>query len=305
VIDTITAQTVGAHVARLTEHGPRHRTDPTAVARTWDYLGEVLTGLGCRVSVERWGDRRHQWNLLAEPAGSPSGPVLDVGAHWDSVRASPGADDNASGVAAVLEVARIACAGDPPPHRLRLCLFGGEEGDEGEPADAFGGGDVWAAGSRAHVRAVVDSGEAVRGAIVLEMIGYRDRRPGSQRIPPELLALAPDLARHDRGDFVAAVADPGAGPWLAALVAAAPAVAADVPVLPLTLPPGVDSRAMHSDHLSYWSAGLPAVMLTDTAEFRTPHYHRASDTLDTLDLDFAASVTRLVAHVATAVTVAG
>jgi Peptidase family M28 len=291
MIGEVSGETLAGHVRQLVACGPRHRSNLAAVRATREYLAGTLEQWGFRVRAERWGDQEHQWNVLAEVAGADPAAVLDVGAHWDSVRDSPGADDNASGVAAVLEAARVLRAAAPLALPVRFCLFGGEEGDEHDARDAPGGGDLWAAGSRAHVSAG-GAVPAIAGAFVLEMIGCRRRETGSQRLPADVLALAPDLARYDRGDFIAAVGNPPAGRLLSALQLAGQQRTPLLQVLTLAVPGGASPNAMRSDHSSYWAAGHPAVMITDTAEFRNEHYHRPSDTLESLDLDFAADVTQ-------------
>jgi len=285
-----TASRLGRHVRELTRHGPRHHDHPIAVAATLGYLTGCLSGSGYEVVREVYGPGPADVNLLATRAGTGGGPLLEVGAHWDTVPTSPGADDNGSAVAALLELARVTAAGPPPARGVRFCVFGGEDGDTAATA---------CVGSRAHVASLDPAvgdipGGRVEGAIVLEMVGYRDVRPGSQQLPADLAAAVPPPV-PDRGDFVAVLADPAAGPYLAALVTAGGQVEPALPLLALTVPPSPTGTVARSDHSSYWAAGLPAVMVTDTAEFRNPHYHRATDVLDTLDLDFAAQVTRVVA----------
>lgn len=268
--EPVTAAGIGRHITQLTAAGPRHpRRGSAAVAASLRYLTERFTGCGYRVSVERFGPELYDVNLLAEPAGAAGPVALEVGAHWDTVDGSPGADDNASGLAGVLEVARVLGGSG----RVRLCAFGGEE-------DGL-------RGSMAHVERLAGA----VGAIVLEMIGYRARGPGSQRVPADLAALV-DPPPH--GDFIAVVADEASVGYAEAFVAGAQAVAPDLGVYPVAAPAVILPTLARSDHLPYWSSGRRALLVTDTAEFRNPHYHLASDTIDTLDLEFAAEVTRAV-----------
>ena len=264
----IEAAALRQHVERLTAHGPRHGTNGPAVAAALAYVTETLASYGYEVTREAYGTGAHEVNLLASVTGA--GPALEVGAHWDSVERSPGADDNASGVAGLLEVARVF-AGERPARTVRFCFFGGEE--------------TGLAGSRAHVAGLVD---AVEGAIVFEMIGYRDPDPGSQRFPAGI-----DLpAEFSRGDFIAAVGNGASVRYAAALSLAGQEHG--LPVLPIDLPAD-DANAGRSDHYPYWLSGRLGIMVTDTAEFRNPNYHRPTDTPDTLDFEFAAQVTRTVA----------
>lgn len=267
---------IGRHVAALTERGPRHVECHHAVAAALRYITDQLDAAGYDVVVERYGSDLSDVNLLAMLSGAPTGTVLEVAAHWDTEADTPGADDNASGVAGLLEVARVLSTLEGLNRTVRFCFFGGEE-DPGPYA-----------GSRAHVARLTD---VVDGAIVLEMIGYRDARPGSQRVPAVPLRDAPP----DRGDFIALVGDERAGGYLAALQHSAWAYAPDLPVVAIAGPVERLQAASRSDHVPYWHSGRRGLMVTDTADYRNPHYHRPSDTLDTLDLEFAAQVSRMVA----------
>jgi Zn-dependent M28 family amino/carboxypeptidase len=219
-------------------------------------------------------------NLIVElPGTEVDEPWLEVGAHWDSVADSPGADDNASGVAGLLEVARVLASQGRPRRGVRLCLFGGEEGQRGH----FG-----FEGSIAHVSAL-DS--PVSGAIVLEMIGYRSPEPGSQRVPEQLVGL---MDVPDAGDFIAVVGDERSADYVARIEMAARRHVPDLAVFAVVLPEVALPLVSRSDHVPYWHAGLKGVLVTDTSEYRTPHYHHPGDVLATLDLDFAAQVTTMV-----------
>ncbi|WJK41011.1 M28 family peptidase [Solwaraspora sp. WMMA2056] len=278
----ISAAALRTHISELTRRGPRHHTNPAATGPVLDYLTGRLSDSGHRVVVERYGDAPHQVNLIADAGRPADGPIVEVCAHWDTVAGSPGADDNASGVAGLLEVARVLAA-DPPARRPRFCLFGGEEDD------------VPFTGSRAHVARLGSDGVPVAGAVVLEMIGYRDATVGSQRIPAGLGDMLGDVDGLDRGDFVAVVGSIESSQWLAAFQAAGWVQEPSLPVVPLPVPRRQGGDVARSDHVPYWDAGLLAVMVSDTADFRNPHYHRPTDTLDTLDLGFAAAVATAVA----------
>lgn len=276
------------HLLQLTAHGPRHPSNPAGVSEALGYLRGCLSSYGYDVEVERYGRGSHEVNLLAALPGE--WPTLEIGAHWDTVAGSPGADDDASGVAGVLELARHFAA-DPPLRTIRFCLFGGEEdGMRGSQAHVSGLGS-----------AVPGRDRAVDGIIVLEMIGYRDTRPGAQKLPPGAVEAGIDPARFERGDFIAAVGDKRAGDTLIAIWSAGKEHG--LPVLPVSLPPGHHAHGARSDHHPYWLSGRMGIMITDTAEFRNPHYHQPSDTLETLDLDFAAQATRTVATAVRALTV--
>jgi Zn-dependent M28 family amino/carboxypeptidase len=139
-------------------------------------------------------------------------------------------------------------------------------------------------GSRAHCR---DVAGPVAGMLSLEMLGYADGRPGSQRLPAHLAGLYPDT-----GDFIGVVGN-HASRGLVRAVADAMKGAEGLKVEALAVP-GVGEalpESRLSDHASFWDAGHPALMVTDTSFFRNPHYHRATDTPDTLDYAFLARVT--------------
>ena len=213
-------------------------------------------------------------NLLTRPLPErPDLPLLLVAAHYDSAPGTPGADDNASAVAALLELAawaRPLLDGAGPRARLQLAAYDQEE-------DGL-------AGSRAH------SGEVagpLLGMLSLEMLGYADARPGSQRLPPHLTGLYPDTA-----DFIGVVGSQ-ASRGLVQAVAGAMKGAEGLKVEALAVPGNGEQlpESRQSDHASFWDRGLPALMVTDTSFFRNPHYHRPSDTPDTLDYAFLARVT--------------
>jgi Zn-dependent M28 family amino/carboxypeptidase len=214
-------------------------------------------------------------NLLTAPVPDrPRLPLVIVGAHYDSRPETPGADDNASAVAALLELAswlgpRLAGA-DGWSARLQLAAYDQEE-------DGL-------LGSRHHCLQTVGPARAM---IALEMLGYTDPRPGGQRLPPQLAGMYPDV-----GDFIGVVGNQ-ASAGLVETVARAFRQVAGLPVATLAVPGNgevlPDSR--RSDHAAFWDHGWPALMVTDTSFFRNPHYHEPTDTPETLDYRFLARVT--------------
>jgi Zn-dependent M28 family amino/carboxypeptidase len=217
-------------------------------------------------------------NLLTRPLPARDDlPLVIVGAHYDSVAGSAGADDNASAVAALLELARwigprLKSAG-PFHARLLLAAYDLEE---------YG-----LVGSFLHSRAVEEADLTLRGMISLEMLGYTDHRPGSQRLPPHLVSLYPTTA-----NFIGVVGNEASRDLLRVVTEGMKSID-DLPVEFLAVPG--DGRVLAetrlSDHASFWDRGLPALMVTDTSFFRNPNYHRGSDTPDTLDYPFLARVT--------------
>jgi Zn-dependent M28 family amino/carboxypeptidase len=203
---------------------------------------------------------------------SPQASYVVAGAHYDTVPGSPGADDNASGVAALIELARLL-ANDGLP--LRFVAFANEE------PPYFLGPDM---GSWSWARRARERGETVRAMLSLEMLGYYSDAPGSQRYPPPLGLFYPD-----RGDFIAFVGDLGArrlvhraiGSFRKNVQFPSEGVAAP------SFIPGVS----WSDHWSFRDHGFPAIMVTDTAFYRYAHYHLPSDTAEKLDYERLARVT--------------
>lgn len=210
-------------------------------------------------------------NLVVD-VGPPGESPLIVGAHYDTVPGTEGADDNGSAVCVLLALAR-RLARRPPPVPVRLVAFTLEE------APAFASPDQ---GSRVFVRGMERAGERTRGAIVLEMVGYT--APDQAYPGPLRLAGYPS-----RGDFIGIVGNRRSRRLLrdtAQGFRRNPAL----PVETLTVPfDGTILPAVRlSDHASFWDARWPAVMVTDTAFFRNPYYHRPGDRIETLDFDFMA-----------------
>ena len=205
--------------------------------------------------------------------GSRASEIVIVGAHYDSVAGAPGANDNGSGVAAMLELARLAF-GSRPARTVRFVAFVNEE-------PPFHHSD--AMGSRHYARRSKERGENIVAMLSLETIGYYSDRPGSQHYPFPLGFFYPST-----GNFVAFVSNLSSRALLHEAVAGfrrhaqfpSQAVAAPAFI------PGVD----WSDHWSFWQEGWPALMVTDTAPYRYPHYHTARDTPDKVDYERLARV---------------
>lgn len=219
-------------------------------------------------------------NVIAQrPGTNPKAGKIIVAAHFDTVSGSPGADDNATGVATVLEVARLL-AQRQTARTLQLVFFDQEE--------------RMALGSYAFTDKAVNLAN-LQAAIVVEMVGYTCQDPGCQRQPQGLPITPPS----DRGDFLAVVGDAEHLPLLKVFEQAAQ------PQLPALLPLAVPLRGvltpdlLRSDHAPFWYQGIGAVMVTDTADFRNPHYHQASDLPTTLDPDFFQGAAQLIVNATT------
>jgi hypothetical protein len=218
-----------------------------------------------------------EFTLGEIPAGMAS---IVVGAHYDTADGSPGANDNASGVAAVLELARLL-RDRKLAVPIRFVAFANEE------PPYFAGPGM---GSARYVRGLDDPVRDIRFMISMETIGYYSDEPGSQGYPPGVGLFYPDA-----GNFVAFIANRASGDLLTDLIERFRAVAT-LPSEGASLPELIEGIDF-SDQRSFWAAGVPALMITDTAVFRDPHYHRGSDTAERLDYE---KMTRLVDALATA-----
>lgn len=257
--------------------GARHMDAPGTLETAASYIERELTAVaGEPVIRHRFPvGTQHAENLLIERRGSRRPDrVVVVGAHYDTVPESPGADDNASAVAMLIEVARLL-AGRRPGYTLRLIAFANEEA----PHHNFGtmGSDHYAQ------QCLEEPDTRVVAMLSLEMVGYYRTEPGSQAIPPAL----PGFLRHvfpKRGDFLAAVANPRSAPLLLRFWRGFRRSRPRFPLFPIALPERIRDIT-RSDHRAFWERGFPALMITDTSYLRNPHYHEPSDTPDTLDYD--------------------
>jgi Zn-dependent M28 family amino/carboxypeptidase len=265
------------HVGVLaTDIGPRSPFHGDGLQRAERYIRETLEDAGLDVTEQPYkyyGQRAA--NLVARPPGAArSSTYYVVGAHYDTVPSSPGADDNASAVAVMLELARrLSENGSSAP--IRLVAFTLEE----PPANMTG-----QQGSRVFVEECKRSGDRVAAAIVLEMVGYTS--------PHQDYPMVLRWAGYPRqGNFIGIV-----GNWGSRRIANAVLKGfrrnKDLPVESLLVPFNghILPETRLSDHASFWDAGLPALMVTDTAFFRNPNYHLPSDTPDTLDFEFMAQL---------------
>ena len=231
--------------------------------------------------LEHKGEPFHNVEAVLGSVGSRPESIV-VGAHYDSVEGSPGANDNASGVAALLELSRLL-RGRSLPLAVRFVAFVNEEPPYFNTGEGMG--------SVEYVRELERRSERVRAMLSLETVGLYSNEPGSQRYPPLVGSFYPE-----RGNFIAFVGDLGAVSLVQQAVASFRRVAT-LPSEGAALPSFVPGISW-SDHRSFSAAGIPALMVTDTAPFRDPHYHLVSDTPDRLDYD---SMARLVVGLAAVV----
>jgi len=235
------------------------------------YINEQFKQYG-KVSYHEFkiGEQTHKNIILNLPGRQKKAAPIIIGAHYDAVPGCPGADDNATGVAVMLELAREFAA-NPPKYPVQLIGFDLEE---------YG-----LLGSVAYAAELKQNKQPVRLMLSLEMLGYCDNSPNSQSYPPGLKNLYPNI-----GNFIALI---GNLPTLPDLIhlgnnfrkMGTPCEWLPTPNRGLLIP-----QTRLSDHAPFWDNGYRAIMVTDTAFMRNPHYHQSTDTIDTLDLDFLTSV---------------
>ena len=241
------------------------------LAAVENFIDKELANHGLAVESDYFSYRGKTFRNIVGRAGAQRGPLIIVGAHFDSVPGTPGADDNASGVAVLLEAARLLSRA-----RLRspvlFCAFNLEE--------------LNMIGSTHFAQKLKAAGAKLAGMVSLEMVGYTDSGPGSQKYPAGLKWFYPN-----RGDFIGIIGNWDSSrllgsfsrrmrqvPGLMVETLSVPGKGAFIPAVRL------------SDHSPFWDAGYPALMITDTAFYRNPHYHGPTDALETLNLDFMAKV---------------
>jgi len=246
-------------------------TTPEPLEQAAGYIAHQFQSMGLAVSREEVpfeGITSH--NIFGLKEGTdPSAGTFILGAHYDSVQSSPGADDNASAVAALLEVARCL-EGVPVKGPILFTAFTLEE---------YG-----FIGSHQMAARIKESGQHISGMVSLEMLGYRTRERGSQMYPP----YVPADQHPDTGDFIAVLGNEPSQILTLSLAETLKKTTPELGVEKLVLPGRADqfTEVRLSDHCPFWEHDFKAAMLTDTAFFRNPHYHQATDTLETLDIDF-------------------
>lgn len=278
-------QRLRTHVDRLAGLiGPRHVGRPGALDAAAALIEREFTAMDNTVERYTYPVRGIDGvNLIVERRGNERPEeIVILGAHYDTVEETPGADDNASAVAVLIETARLL-RGRSFRRTLRFAAFTCEEPPHFY-TDTMGSG-VYARGCHAR-------GERIVGMLCLEMVGYFTSEPGSQRLPPEIpRLLRPAFPR--RGDFLAAVGNLRS--WrLCWRFRRGFKRATRLPLFSICLPESVHSIRL-SDNSSFWDFGYPALMLTDTSFLRNPHYHSRSDTPETLDYERMAQVAAGVA----------
>ncbi len=281
--EQVVGEAIASHIGMLAGTiGERNYWRYEALQAAADYIERQFLEMGYEVRPQTYEiDGRPFRNLEVElPGRARPDEIVVVGAHYDSVRGSPGANDNASGVAALLELARLLRS-KTLDRSLRLVAFVNEE-------PPFYRSELM--GSQAYVRDIQAKGERIAAMLSLETIGFYSEAPGSQRYPFPINFFYPD-----RGDFIAFVANLGSGRLVRKVVSDFRRHT-DFPSEGIAAPgmiPGVD----WSDQWAFWAAGYPAVMVTDTALYRYPYYHSAADRPERVDYGRTARVVAGLARV--------
>ena len=274
-LDKELRQDVTALAVTIGERNLRNR--PEELGRAARYLQTELTAAGyvVRRQVVETPDGSC-CNLEAETLGTERpGEIVVVGAHYDTARGAPGANDNTSGVAAVLALAR-RFAHRKTARTVRFVAFTNEEPPYFRTSRM---------GSSVYARRCRQRNEDLKAVIILETIGYYDDRPGSQHYPPPLSLLYPS-----RGNFIGMIGNFASRDLVRRSVATfrrSEPFPCEGAALPESVP-GVDL----SDQRSFWREGYPGLMVTDTAMNRYPFYHTLQDTIDKVDFDRTARVVR-------------
>ncbi|MDX1764308.1 MAG: M20/M25/M40 family metallo-hydrolase [bacterium] len=265
------------HVVKLARQiGERNFIRYEALNEAAAYIEAQLAEYGYRPESQTYTlEGREYRNIIAtRPGSGNSAETVVVGAHYDTVTGTPGADDNASGVAGLLELARLFAA-KTENKTIRFVAFTNEEPPFFRTRRM---------GSRVFAQAAREQGVEISAMICLEMIGFYSEEKGSQGYPlPFMRAIYPSTA-----DFIAVVGNLGSRPLVKRVergLKRRQEIGVES-IATFSWVPGVD----FSDHYSFYKEGYRAVMITDTAFYRNPHYHMGTDTADTLDYDAMAQV---------------
>ncbi len=274
-------QKLYSHVEFLTGlNPPRNYHHLDSLHRAADYIARELSDYGCRTCEQAFEAQGNTYRNIIGNLGPKTGERIIVGAHYDVAGYQPGADDNASAVAGLLETARLLSAHRGLNKRIELVAFCLEE------PPFFGTSKM---GSAVHANSLKEEGARVELMICFEMIGYFTDMPGSQSYPE----LMDGASYPNKGNFIA-VAGIGRYSHLNERLCWLMNKYSQIEVLEATFatPHGLVGL---SDHSSYWRNDYPAVMITDTSFLRNPHYHQVTDTIDTLDFSRMAEVVNGVA----------
>jgi Zn-dependent M28 family amino/carboxypeptidase len=289
----ISVEILRDHISSL--QGIRHpQVAPVALEKAAVYIETSLQNWGYGMKHHYFLDNGKEYrNLIATRPGTVENlPKLLIVAHYDTVANSPGADDNASGVALLLECARVL-AGAGLQRTVEFIAVNLEENERKTVTKGRG-----LRGSRALAQHAREQEWDLAGVVVLESVAYAG--PNVAQSAPTGLPIEVPIV----GDFIAVIGNQASMALVQAFLQAAERSQPELPKMPLIVPGNgelfPDTR--RSDHAPFWDEGYPAIMLTDTTNFRNPHYHQPSDTVETLNLGFAAmvgkAVTKLILNLA-------
>lgn len=275
--DTELVKRLKHHVRKLaSEIGDRSVFEYQKLKETEKYITKELSSYGYDVKYQGYKvSSKTAKNIIATKAGTKKrkGMVV-VGAHYDTCF-SPGADDNASAVAGLLELARFVSE-EPTKHNVKFIAFVNEEPPFFKTEQM---------GSRVYTKEAKRKKEEIKAAIVLEMIGYYSNQPLSQRYPPFLGPFYPD-----KGNFIGVIGNLPSR-WLVKEIVLNFKKGSSFPIESLVAP-SIVSGVDFSDNWSFWEEDYPAVMVTDTAFYRNSNYHTKEDTCETLDYESMAEVVK-------------
>ena len=258
------------HVWFLSEEiGERHYLKMASLNKAADYIEEQFKAAVYIPLSQIFGEKQYRNIVVDLYGGQRRDEIIVVGAHYDSVWMTPGADDNASAVAALLEIAR-ALKNKKLSRTIRFIAFANEE-------LPFYGTDEM--GSRQAAKRSYDRNEHIVGMFSLEMLGYYSDEPDSQRYPRPLSYFYPDKA-----NFIAFVSNLVSRGWLAESILAF-RQRAEFPSEGLAVPEWLVPDIRRSDNAAFWEYGYPAIMITDTSNYRNRNYHNVGDVYHTLDYD--------------------
>jgi Zn-dependent M28 family amino/carboxypeptidase len=273
------------HVDHLSETiGSRSFSEPSKITDARDYILSTLQTYGLNPELQDFTVNSTTFSNIIITIDGQRFPdeIIVIGAHYDTVLGTPGADDNASAVAMLLETARIM-AGSTPDRTLKLVFFVLEE------PPVFGTKNM---GSRIFARQAREKNMDIQAMISLEMVGYFSEKKGQQGFPLPLMSLFYSTTPN----FIAVVGN-FKSKALVDQVKKGLKTGCSVPVETLAAPSIVPGVGL-SDHASFWKEGYPAIMITDSAFYRNPNYHQPSDTKDTLNYVIMAELLKGLIHVA-------
>ena len=246
---------------------PRNWQHPDNLDKCAAYISQHFSGAGAEVEVQEFGAQGKRYRNVIGRFGKGKGPKIIFGAHYDACGEMPGADDNASGVASLIELAYLLGQGIQD-REIELVAYALEE-------PPFFRSQFM--GSAVHAKSISGQKANIKGVIVLEMLGCFNDDWGSQSYPSPLLYLM----YPSRGNFITVVGTWEQGNWVKQIKSGMNGVS-NLPVYSIRAPvwiPGID----FSDHMNYWPYEINAVMITDTAFYRNRAYHGTEDTLNHLD----------------------